>query len=55
MWARRSQRGPKGVCKAVGGVAWDIGACVLVSCDHVSYMLLDHWEETVVIEMVVGE
>ena len=41
-----------------GSVRWwyrDIGACVLVSCDHVSYMLLDHWEETVVIEMVVGE
>ena len=40
------------------GVARNIGAGVLVSCDHVGdniYMLLEHWEVTVVIEMVVGE
>ena len=39
------------------GVAWNVGAGVLVSCDHVGelYMLLGHWEVKVVIEMVVGE
>ena len=32
------------------------GILVLLSCDHVGdNMLLEHWEVTVVIEMVVGE
>ena len=37
------------------GFAWDIGAGVLVSCHHVGDNICDHWEETVIIEMVVGE
>ena len=39
------------------GVARNIGAGVLVSCDHVgdNKCMLEHWEVTVVIEMVVGE
>ena len=48
------------ISKVVGKVARrNIGAGVLVSCDHVGdyiiYMLLEHCEVTVVIEMVVGE
>ena len=35
------------------GVAWNIGAGVLVSCDHVGDNIC--WEVMVVIEMVVGE
>ena len=54
VWARRSPRGSARWWYRICMGYWSWCAGELSSCWR-QYMLLDHWEVMVVIEMVVGE